>query len=348
MKKKIIFLSILILLFFNLFVFGKEIDSTEIKKEKIQKILIIPFNIYAPQEYVYLKKAIPQMLSTRLFIPSKIEVIEIDEKEINNYTTFNKNIAKELGEKYKADYVIWGSITILGDTISIDAKIANLTGKKRSIKFYQEVKGVSEIIPKLTEFANRCKRYIEGKEEDFYKEEIKPYGMYGFYHINREHPEKTFYYYAPYLYPPPPPSAPEKKKPKVTKARKYYNVHTDDSLTSNLVIDLSKGVIGWAEEEKKEEKNKKNEENKNVNNSTSQFLYPFYPLSSRYSYSLPPYYYYYQDKEDEGFLSKLWSHIWPFGKKEKPKYKTQVLPAPQKLYPPQPEESVESKTSATK
>ena len=309
MRRKLLFV-ILALLFLCIKGFAEDSVS------ETKKVLILPFEIYSQPEYSYLKEAVPEMLVSRLFSPSKIEIIEMDKvrEKLKNYEKINRELAESLGNEFKADYVIWGSITVLGETVSIDAQIINLSGEKKPAQFFQELKDVSEIIPQLSRFAQKARMYIEGKEEDFYRE---PYYALALSGLSKDHPERGYYYYAPYLYP----QAPVERKPKVTRAKSPYGDFGEEGLTRNLVIDLSKGTIGWAEDE--EEKNKNN----NATVMTPNYL-PMYPPQPYYPYSPPPYYYYSQ--EDEGILSKLWSHIWPFGEKKKPKYySTQVLPAPQ-------------------
>lgn len=308
MKRKI-YLIILVFLFFCGNGFAEEIVSEP------KKVLILPFEVYSSPEYSYLKEAIPEMLVSRLFSPSKIKIIEMDKvrERIKNYEKINKELAQSLGNEFKADYVIWGSITVLGTAVSIDAQIIDLSGEKKPAQFFQEINNVSEIIPQFSRFAQKARMYIEGREEDFYRE---PYYAFLPPGINKDHPERG-YYYAPYPYP----WVPVEKKPKVTRAKSPYGDFGEEGLTKNLVIDLSKGTIGWAEDEEKKKKAS------NATALTPDYP-PFYPPQPYYPYSPPPYYYYSQ--EDEGVFSKLWRHIWPFGEKEKPKtYSTQVVPFPQ-------------------
>jgi len=308
MKKILVFIFVLFFLFcFK--VFGQE-NTSETKK-----VLILPFDIYSPPEYSYLKEAIPEMLISRLFSPSKIEIVEMEKvkEEIKNFEKINRKIAEDLGNKFKANYVIWGSITVLGEGVSIDAQIIDLSGEKKPAQFFQEIKNISDIIPQISKFAQKARMYIEGKEEDFYRE---PYYALAPYGLGKEHPERGYYYYAPYLFP----STPIERKPKVTRAKSPYGDYEPEGLSSRLVIDLSTGTIGWAEEEK--------EKNNNATAVTPNYP-PMYPPQPYYPYSPPPYTYYYYS-EDEGILSKIWSRIWPFGEKEKtPKYYSpQVIPAP--------------------
>ena len=87
-----------------------------------------------------------------------------------------------------------------------------------------------------------------------------------------------------------------------------------------MVIDLSTGQIGWAEDE--EDTSQKTPIKTNSTNATAYYPYGYpgapgyYPA---YPYSPPPYYYY---QEDEGWLSKLFPFL---KKKKKVPYQTQVI-----------------------
>uniref|UniRef100_A0A7C4NZL7 TolB N-terminal domain-containing protein n=1 Tax=Thermodesulfobacterium geofontis TaxID=1295609 RepID=A0A7C4NZL7_9BACT len=155
MKKILVFIFVFIFLFcFNCFkIFGQE-NTSETKR-----VLILPFDIYSPPEYSYLKEAIPEMLISRLFSPSKIEIVEMEKvkEEIKNFEKINRKTAEDLGNKFKANYVIWGSITVLGEGVSIDAQIIDLSGEKKPAQFFQEIKNISDIIPQISKFAQKSK-----------------------------------------------------------------------------------------------------------------------------------------------------------------------------------------------
>ena len=202
---------------------------------ELKQVLILPFNVYSQKNFSYLKDAIPQMLTSRLFTPSKIEVIDPDKvtSELKGESKIDSVIAKNLGFKFKADYVIWGNVTVLENSVSINAEVVDLSGEKKPEHFSQEIKSVSEIIPQISHFAQKIKMYIEGNEKVL--SIGNPFVMKSSYIPERAHPERI---------------------------------------------------------------------------------------------CLP--YYYYQQKENKGFLSRLWSRIWPFGKEKKSKNsKTQVIQTPQ-------------------
>lgn len=293
-----------------------------------KKVLILPFEIYSQQDLSYLKKAIPEMLTSRLFSPEKIMVIEPErvEEELKNYKTLDKKVALELAKNLSADYVIWGSVTVIGEVVSIDAQIMDIGQAKKPAQFFQEIKGLSDLVFQLSRFARKAKFYIEGKEEDFYKEDLSlAMGGSPYYAPGRAHPERGYFGYAPY------PVRPVPEEPPVEKAKPRFGGIGDpayEGLTSNLVIDLSgnKPRIGFAKSE--EEKAKGNQ-----TQGPPPYLY-YYPPQPYYNYSPPPYYYYQKQPQDEGIMSKMKRWLWPFGDNEaRPVYPQPVYPQPVPITP---------------
>jgi len=299
------------------------------------KVLILPFEVYVPQDLQYLKKAIPEMLTSRLFSPDKIQVIESEvvEEELKNYQKLDRKVAEELGKKLSADYVIWGSVTVLGEVVSIDAQIMDLKGEKKPAQFFQEVKGLSEVIPQITRFARKSKFYIEGKEEDFYREDLSLAMAGPGFVPGRAHPERGYFGYAPY------PVRPRTEEAPVEKAKPRFGGFGDPAyeggLLGNLVIDLSGNQprVGFAKSE--EERGKGNQ-----TKGPPPYLY-YYPPQPYYNYSPPPYYYYQKPPQEEGLLSKMKRWLWPFGEEEsRPVYLQPIYPQPIPVSPqlsPQPQ-----------
>ncbi len=301
-----------------------------------KKVLIFPFEIYAQQDLTFLKKALPEMLTSRLYAPDKIQIIELDkiEGELRKYAQIDKRVAEEIGKSVGADYVIWGAITVLGDVVSIDAQIMDLKEGKRPAQFFQEIKGVSEIIPQLTRFSRKSKRYIEGKEEDFYQEDLSLAGAGPNFAMGRAHPERGYFGY-PYY-----PMRPVKEEPLVEKAKPRFGGIGDpayEGLTKDVVIDLSGGQprIGIARDEKE-----------NATKAPKEPPPPYYyPPQPYYHYSPPPYYYYQKPAQEEGLFSKMKRALWPFGREERV-VPPQPTPLPISPIPPAPQNLPQATTAS--
>ncbi len=134
--------------------------------EKIKTIIVLPFKINAAQDLTFLKEGIMDMLSSRLSWKDRVMVIEkglVKEKVAEFKGSLNKEIAINIGKALKADYVILGSLTVFGDSVSIDAKILDVNKEKELITAFNQSKGMDEVIPTVNKFAQDINAKIMGR-----------------------------------------------------------------------------------------------------------------------------------------------------------------------------------------
>ncbi|MCH5278102.1 MAG: VCBS repeat-containing protein [Desulfovibrionaceae bacterium] len=91
--------------------------------------VVAPFQVNGPAGYSYLEKAVPPMLSSRLFWQGKFEPAAGQDAALQGAAPKSKDAADSLRGTHKADYVIWGSVTVLGDEASLDISVMDGTGK---------------------------------------------------------------------------------------------------------------------------------------------------------------------------------------------------------------------------
>ncbi|HOV86510.1 MAG TPA: FG-GAP-like repeat-containing protein [Syntrophobacteraceae bacterium] len=120
------------------------------------KVAVLPFSMHTPPELAYLQSGIRDMLSSRLAWQGKVQVL--DRTAVTQALPSSKGDlpleeALRIGRNLKADYVLFGSITALGQSISIDAKMASVAGKSEPIHLYAQTKTLDEVIPKINQFA---------------------------------------------------------------------------------------------------------------------------------------------------------------------------------------------------
>ncbi len=119
------------------------------------KVLILPFTIHAEKDLSFLKDGISDMLSTRL-ARDEMSVLSREETlkasgQISGAVT--EKLAVSLAEQFSTDYVAYGSVTVLGDTISTDAKFYDLKQKKNIVIFHQTGKNTGDVISHINLFA---------------------------------------------------------------------------------------------------------------------------------------------------------------------------------------------------
>jgi TolB-like protein len=114
-----------------------------------KKVLLIPFTLYAGEDMAYLQKGIAQMLTSRLTQQDKVEVLEADPAMVKGKDLAGK--ARSLG----ADYLLTGSLTLLGNSVSTDAKVMDLQQGKQVLTFNQVGKDQAAILDHVDQLAMR-------------------------------------------------------------------------------------------------------------------------------------------------------------------------------------------------
>ena len=122
---------------------------------KQYRVAVIPFKINAEKDMTFLKDGVFDMLSSRLSSGENVEIVgreEIEEVVKTVEGILNEGKAREVGAKLEADYVLFGSLTIFGESVSIDSKMVDVAGNKKTIAFFNQSRGLGEVIPKINNF----------------------------------------------------------------------------------------------------------------------------------------------------------------------------------------------------
>jgi TolB-like protein len=120
------------------------------------RIAVLPFKINAEKDLSFLRDGINEMLASRLTFPGKVQVISKSETENALQKVgaiVNEATARELGTELNADFVLYGSLTVFGNSLSLDAKLVDVTGANPSLTFFNQSQDMGEIIPRINQFA---------------------------------------------------------------------------------------------------------------------------------------------------------------------------------------------------
>ena len=131
------------------------------------KVAVIPFRMHADQDLGFLQHGIFDMLSTRLSHPGEVEVVareKIEDVAKDFPGPVDDNIAKTIGARLDADHVLFGSLTVFGNSVSIDARMVDMAGANPPLTFYQQSQGMDEVIPAINGFAAEINRKAFGKQ----------------------------------------------------------------------------------------------------------------------------------------------------------------------------------------
>ena len=134
-------------------------------KEK-KMIAVLPFSVHSSENIDYVRQGVWDMLSSRISVTDKIEVISKDVTLDTLKQTGTKELTLTdvygLGKKMNVDYVVWGSITKIGNSLSIDGKLVDIAAYKSTVSIFSQSQGMDDVIPKINDFAQRIDHHILG------------------------------------------------------------------------------------------------------------------------------------------------------------------------------------------
>lgn len=129
-------------------------------------VTVLPFKINSAENIDYIKQGIEEMLASRISVPDKINVVNKnivnDEIKKSRLKEITEADVSNLGKKLNADYVVWGSITKIGSSISIDGKLVDIVNNKSDIGIFAQSQTLDDVIPKINDFSERITQHILG------------------------------------------------------------------------------------------------------------------------------------------------------------------------------------------
>lgn len=137
--------------------------NTAFSADKISKVLILPFNMHSEKDLSFLQKGIGDMLSTRLAFENKVVIAGREEAGIAA-GKIDEKTAIVAGEKAGADYVLFGSLTVFGDSISTDAKFYDVQKKSRLVVINEFGTSQGDVIYHINVFAARINETVFGRK----------------------------------------------------------------------------------------------------------------------------------------------------------------------------------------
>lgn len=129
-------------------------------------VAILPFTMNSDRDLTFLQEGIMDMLISRLAWKGEVEILEkgVVKKTVAQYDgPIDKSKAMEIGKALGAGYVILGSLTVFGESVSIDAKILDLDKGEVLITAFNQTKGMDEVIPTVNRFAEDINEKIMGR-----------------------------------------------------------------------------------------------------------------------------------------------------------------------------------------
>ena len=140
-------------IFISLLIIGLFSDTRSVAAAP-KRIALLPFKINSAQDLSFLKDGIFDMLTSRLTKEGQVEVFSREQVEGAVQTeaasgNINEAVARRIGTRLNADFVLFGSLTVLGENVSIDAKMVDVSGSMPTMTFFDQSKDLGAVISKI-------------------------------------------------------------------------------------------------------------------------------------------------------------------------------------------------------
>lgn len=134
-----------------------------------KRVAIFPFTMNSPQDLGFLQNGLFSMLSSRLADPGKVDVL--DRETVNKALAranqsdatkgaLNESKARLLGADMGVDYILFGSLTHFGESVSLDASMVDINAKKPTLAFFEQSNNMGDVIPLVNSFAGDINQKI--------------------------------------------------------------------------------------------------------------------------------------------------------------------------------------------
>jgi TolB-like protein len=138
------------------------------ESQKVYKIAILPFLIHSQENLDYLRDGIYNILASRLSVEGRMIVIDQSLVERALYEErpmrLDEAVAAKIGMRAGADYIVLGSLTKVGDYISLDARVISVTEDKPPLGVFAQTKGIDDVMAKIGDFAQDIGYKILGRQ----------------------------------------------------------------------------------------------------------------------------------------------------------------------------------------
>jgi TolB-like protein len=135
--------------------------------QKTYRVAILPFLIHSQENLDYLREGIYDILASRITVEGRITVVDRTTVERALYEErpmrLDEASAAKIGMRAGADYIILGSITKVGDYISLDARLIPITEDKPPLGVFAQTKGIDEVMIKMGDFSQDIANKILGR-----------------------------------------------------------------------------------------------------------------------------------------------------------------------------------------
>ena len=129
------------------------------------RVAVAPFSVYSKEDLSYLSQGIQEMINTQLLQRGVDVVPEADVKKALRGTRparLDEAKARGLAKAMKADYIIYGSLTTVGQRISLDARMVDAMGLKPTATIFLQDEGIENLASAVEKLARAVSQRVSG------------------------------------------------------------------------------------------------------------------------------------------------------------------------------------------
>jgi len=139
--------------------------QTSPKVKLPHKVAILPVKIHSPENLAFMQEGLVDMISSRVELEGRVAVLEKGPvKKAYDQVSGEMNLenARKLGHMLEADFVVFGSLTKLGDSASFDLKVVDVKKEDPGSSVFVQAKKMEEIIARVDDLARKIDEKILG------------------------------------------------------------------------------------------------------------------------------------------------------------------------------------------
>lgn len=128
-----------------------------------KQVAILPLIINAPDRMDYLRDGIEDMLSSRLTWEDKVVVLDrsqVRKLMEKNQGPVDESRARQIGKQLGVEIVLWGSLNVIGSSVSLDLNLVDISLHQPLKKFFVQAKGMDEVILRTNEISDSINEKI--------------------------------------------------------------------------------------------------------------------------------------------------------------------------------------------
>ncbi len=130
--------------------------------QHVPTVLILPFQINSAADLNYISDGMATLLPSRISMPGKISVVDLStlKKSLGPDSLSSQESTIELARRLNADFILEGTITKIGSSLSVDSRIFEVQKPENSVPVIIQVSEIDRLIPETNAMADTVKEFI--------------------------------------------------------------------------------------------------------------------------------------------------------------------------------------------